>query len=201
LQGSPAPGHCELWFRHSLEGADPPRTRAAANRFLHQILALYLGDTPVVSRVCRICGSPGHGKPHLSGPNPWVHFNMSHSKRSVVVAVTGDREVGVDLEFDDGRVSLSTLLGALGEGEQGQIGAQAEPIRDAAYRAWVTKEAVLKGLGVGLAHPLELVDTTREEPMRGWHVTSVSTMREGWYASVATAGGPVNLVHRGPDLL
>jgi 4'-phosphopantetheinyl transferase len=71
-----------------------------------------------------------HGKPALTdaaGVTHELRFNLSHSDRFMLVAVTAGREVGVDVELVRERYSVELL------------------------RAWTTREAAVKCLGTGLA--------------------------------------------------
>lgn len=89
------------------------------------------------------------GKPVFPG-NSGICFNISHSGSYVVLAF-GDRELGVDVECV-GQANLKVAkrfftgreydhLMELGEAEQ----------RDAFYRIWTGKEAVVKAAGCGLS--------------------------------------------------
>jgi phosphopantetheinyl transferase len=69
------------------------------------------------------------GKPMLAEPATPLRFNLSHSGKLALIAVSGDREVGVDVQ----------RLGARPAGF---------------YADWVRHEAVAKCHGVGLGAPL-----------------------------------------------
>jgi 4'-phosphopantetheinyl transferase len=124
------------------------RCRAA----LREILGRLLGE-PADSLRFRAAAV---GKPELDrgpGVDEPLHFNVSHSAELAVVAVSRGREVGVDLErlrpiTEAERIVASFFSAA----EQVAFAAIAEPDRDAAFlRGWTRKEAVLKGLGVGIS--------------------------------------------------
>lgn len=66
------------------------------------------------------------GKPRLAESSPQLEFNLSHSAGIALVAVSGEHEVGVDVE-------------------------RVRPRRgEAFYRRWACHEAHVKCLGVGL---------------------------------------------------
>jgi 4'-phosphopantetheinyl transferase len=60
-----------------------------------QLLASYVGGSPSDIQF----GYVAMGKPTLSRPNPiGLQFNTTHSGRLVIIAVTANRDVGVDVE-------------------------------------------------------------------------------------------------------
>jgi 4'-phosphopantetheinyl transferase len=100
---------------------------------------------------------PG-GKPELAasrppGVAPPLRFNVTHSGDLALIAVSLDRELGVDLErmrtiSEAARIVESYFTSA----EQAQFAALDEQARPAAFlRGWTRKEAILKARGVGLA--------------------------------------------------
>jgi len=112
-------GEVHVW-RVELESAQRPAFHGA----LRQVLARYLEEEP--GEIGLSVGE--HGKPRLAGEE--FHFNLSHSGALGLVAVCGDREVGVDVE-------------------------RLRPKREAAfYRSWARHEARVKCLGTGLGSPL-----------------------------------------------
>jgi 4'-phosphopantetheinyl transferase len=119
---------------------------------LRSVLARYLG---LEARALRFSVAP-EGKPAIDG----LGFNLSHSADRALLAVTGGEAVGADLELerDD--------LDALALADRYFYGAELEAVRAAAgssvvegrrsfFRHWVAKEAVLKGVGIGLGFPLD----------------------------------------------
>ncbi|MEJ7582566.1 MAG: hypothetical protein WKF43_00475 [Acidimicrobiales bacterium] len=76
-----------------------PRDRALRVRtraLVRQVLAGYLGTSPTEVAL----GSGVDGKPEVvdvARPR-WPRFNVSHSGSKVLMAVSGSREVGVDIE-------------------------------------------------------------------------------------------------------
>lgn len=132
---------------------DSYRSRAAAERYVvtrslvRIVLGGHIGEEPRKIRVSRT----DLGKPMSER----VHFNVSHSGDLVLLAVSDDRAVGVDVErrrpvqrvkalidrwlTDDERRDLERLRGnAIDES-------------DAFLRVWSLKEARLKALGVGIS--------------------------------------------------
>jgi phosphopantetheinyl transferase len=117
-----------LEFLSAPEQLDPPRGELHVWRLptsptaLRRVLAVYLGEEPDRIRLER----GEHGKPRLAGAGARLEFNLSHSRDLALVAVSGELEVGVDVE-------------------------RVRPQRgEAFYRRWACHEARVKCLGVGL---------------------------------------------------
>jgi 4'-phosphopantetheinyl transferase len=101
------------------------RQRWIASRWaLRTVLGAYLEQGPAAVEL-RI---EPRGKPRLASDSR-LRFNLSHSSDLALVAVTLDREVGVDVQ---------------------RIGDRSPGF----YEAWVRREAVVKCLGSGLGRPL-----------------------------------------------
>ncbi len=126
----------------------------AAHGGLRRILAAYFTCDP--EDVCFRDGP--NGKPAVDG----IQFNLSHSADLAVVAVTEDRELGVDVErVDPSRADQNvaerffspyevSLLRTLPPGQQ----------TEAFFNCWTRKEAYLKAIGLGLSVPLDSFDVT-----------------------------------------
>jgi 4'-phosphopantetheinyl transferase len=124
--GWPGPEQLPGPERERFEGflrEQPGRRWLAARWALRRVLAGYL-QQPAAAIALEV---GEHGKPHLPGGG--LEFNLSHSEGLALVAVTGDRPVGVDLELVRPRRPL------------------------AFYEDWVRQEARLKCIGVGLGTP------------------------------------------------
>jgi 4'-phosphopantetheinyl transferase len=89
------------------------------------------------------------GKPYVAGNMP--HFNLSHTKNLLVIAVAGD-EVGVDVEYVNPAFLFQHVAEfVLCKAEQ-QTLACIPPHQQQAkfFEYWTAKEALLKLLGTGL---------------------------------------------------
>jgi len=141
---------------------------------LRSVLARYLGAPPQALRF----GAAPEGKPLIDG----VGFNLSHSADRALLAVTAGEQVGADLELerDD--------LDALALADRYFYGAELEAVRAAAsgtaaegrrsfFRHWVAKEAVLKGVGVGLGFPLERFGVHFTRGGGSAHIVSLDPVR------------------------
>lgn len=199
-----------------LGAAETSRLRAyrdAARRadfaIAHGALRLILGArlaTPPESLVLR---TGRWGKPELA--DGAARFSLSHSGRVALLAVTGRRDVGVDVELATGR-PVEAMAARFFPAEESALVAAAGPAeRTAAYlRLWVRKEACVKaagarlveGLGLRVARPgggradgLSLVvDPTGRLP-GPWSVRDLPAP-PGHAAAVAVAGAaPYRLAH------
>jgi 4'-phosphopantetheinyl transferase len=134
-----------------------------AHAALRSILAASVGADP---RQLALAAADG-GKLFLAGPagaGP-VRFNLSHSGDLALVAVSQDREVGVDLEDQHGARDFEGIAGRyFSEVERRALERMAPDQRRAAFlRGWVLKEAYLKACGDGLRRPLTDFDVTLDE--------------------------------------
>jgi len=91
-----------------------------------------------------------HGKPFLKD-YPEVHFNISHCKNGIAVAVS-DQPVGIDIESYH-QVSDSLICYTMNEEEQRIIKESDDPVRTFT-EYWTKKEAVFKLRGTGITHDL-----------------------------------------------
>ena len=124
----------------------------AARWALRRVLARYLQEDPAGIRL-RL---GARGKPALASVPPRLRFNLSHSGGLALIAVSGEVEVGVDVEqIDPGREVLGLAEVGLGpEAAAAVRGAPAQSRSAAFHRAWVRREAIAKCHGVGLGTPV-----------------------------------------------
>lgn len=141
------------------------RVREAAERYVvtrslvRAVLSDRLSLSPREIRVKRT----DTGKPVLT---QGLHFNVSHSGDLILMAISDDRAVGVDIERKRDVQRVDALLGRwLSNEEQSafsNLRARGVSPSDAFLRLWSLKEARLKALGVGISGAsrarLDLVD-------------------------------------------
>ena len=161
------------------------------------VLADALGTDPDrvrISRRCAHCGHPTHGRPTVAGDDR-ISFSLSHSGSFAVIALAdGARRIGVDVEQVKPRRHLRALAArvlndhehaawlALEEGGDEQL--------RSFLRAWTTKEAYLKALGIGIATRLRDVPAHVE----GWQTCEVS-VGERWIAALAVDDTDLTVEH------
>jgi 4'-phosphopantetheinyl transferase len=130
------------------------RCRAA----LREILGGLLGEPPRSMRF----RARAQGKPELdhpprasdqSGGQAELRFNVSHSAELALVAAHLGRELGVDLERVRSISEADSIVSSyFSPVEHGEFAALADDAKSLAFLSgWTRKEAILKGLGIGLA--------------------------------------------------
>lgn len=136
------------------------RQPADRDRYLvgHSLLRILLGRRLGIAPAAVVL-TGGDGKPRLGGPSPAHQFSLSHSGQRVVVAITADIPVGVDVERVCADRDLGTLIErVLGPRERSALaGLAGAARREAFYRYWVRKEAAVKATGHGLRIPLAAI--------------------------------------------
>ncbi len=134
--------------------------RTALRRLLGALLGVQPRDVPI--------GYGKWGKPHLiSKQTPAFHFNVSHSYDWGLVALAR-KPLGVDLEIFDARTKPRLLVDQLFNERERQAW-EALPVDDqveAILDAWVSKEALLKALGIGISEGLAAVTLPIPAPDR-----------------------------------
>jgi 4'-phosphopantetheinyl transferase len=99
------------------------------------------------------------GKPSLADVREAgdLHFNLSHSGGLALFAVTGGREIGVDLEKIRPTIDVQAIARRFFSDREFQALValpKAEQPR-AFFACWTRKEAYIKAIGDGLAFPLD----------------------------------------------
>lgn len=142
--------HFEKHWRHFIAGRG----------FLRDVLSRYLNARPEALRF----SYGAYGKPALAGEHEHhvLRFNMSHSHNVALLAITEEKQLGVDVEYirsdfaseDIARRFFSRLEVECFNGlaREDQVGAF--------FRCWTRKEAFIKATGKGLSQPLEAFDVT-----------------------------------------
>jgi 4'-phosphopantetheinyl transferase len=134
------------------------RRYITAHAALRSIISIYVNSP---ARELQFASGP-YGKPKLAAihDKKKIAFNLSHSHEVALIAVTQDREIGVDVEwvredfaFDEvaQRFFTTREVAAL----------HALPLhlqREAFYKCWTSKEAFLKVKGTGLSGKLDEVE-------------------------------------------
>lgn len=93
------------------------------------------------------------GKPRLADC-PGVHFSLSHSQDRALLAVSDGPEIGADLEMIRDVDHLGLARRYFHPREIAAIEQHDDP-RQAFFRIWTLKEAVVKAIGLGLSVPLD----------------------------------------------
>lgn len=145
------------------------------------------------------------GRPSLAGgfDEDALDFNVAHSSDHGLFAIA-NRGVGVDIEAIRAVPDAASLAERyFSRRENLAIRALPEPLRETAFLlCWTRKEAYVKGLGEGLAHPLDrfdvgvaagqapgLVQVIDEGRGQVWHLHDVSRLPD--YAAAVACDGPL----------
>ena len=143
------------------------RNRFVVRRgIVRTLLGIYLGKNPTEIRIWL---GPW-GKPEAEG----VHFNTSYSGNKMVVALSKNGPLGVDLE-ERGGTNWSEEAESLLYSCQEKIYAAnllSEERKDYFLSIWTKKEAWLKGIGCGLIADPRAFDT--EAKASNWRFTSLA---------------------------
>jgi len=184
------------------------RSRFIAGRgLLRSILARYLSCSPAEL----IFNYSDLGKPYIGDERqPPIHFNVAHSEDRFILAIAV-RAVGIDIE----KIGLSDRmeLDSLAElvfspdelAEWSSITALDRSIPF--LTLWTRKEALLKGIGLGIAHHLKNVsvffETQGDAIIRGeltserWSVQTVARERVIWSVAVPFQRANIRLLRFG----
>jgi 4'-phosphopantetheinyl transferase len=143
------------------------------------------------------------GKPSLVRRTDDIRFNVSHSGRLGLLAVTVAREIGTDIEAMRPDVETDKLAERFfSPHERENLRALPAEVRvPAFYRCWTSKEAFLKADGIGLSRSLSSFDVevspqrpagllaTRPDPRekQRWFLHDIKT-DAGYAAAVAVEG-------------
>jgi 4'-phosphopantetheinyl transferase len=127
---------------------------------LRAILSQYLDINP---RTLRFDYNP-YGKPSLivEQGGDTLRFNLSHSHGIALIAITKNREIGVDIEHIDTDFPYKQIAErCFSPLENAVLRSLPEPIQiKAFFTCWTRKEAYIKAVGKGLSIPLDCFDVT-----------------------------------------
>jgi 4'-phosphopantetheinyl transferase len=106
------------------------------------------------------------GKPFLKKNPDDIQFNVSHSDDIALYAVTKKFEIGVDIEkMDLYKNDVAKRFFAADEYEALKALPESEK-RDAFYRVWAKKEALMKAVGEGLSISLDAFSVSVSEKIQ-----------------------------------
>jgi 4'-phosphopantetheinyl transferase len=125
----------------------------ASHGFLREILGCYLGVFPgeIVFSV------NAWGKPGLMDKSSGLEFNLSHTGELAMIAITGEREIGIDVESTKRPCEIQKIAGRFFTPNEADAIKKLPPERQrkAFFACWTRKEAFLKAKGCGMSIPLD----------------------------------------------
>jgi len=131
------------------------RRFCVARSSLRTILGRYLKTKPGRLQI----ESGEYGKPLFQNRNATLglRFNLSHSHQLALIAITRDREVGVDVEYIRGDFVTDEVAGHFfSAGEVKQLRSVPDELKTRAFfDCWTRKEAYIKARGEGIYCPLD----------------------------------------------
>jgi 4'-phosphopantetheinyl transferase len=136
----------------------PSRRFVAARGLLREILGAYLDVVPAQLRFRQ----NAWGKPLLAEPRDALQFNVAHTGDLLLVAVTADRAVGIDVETVRPVRNLDRLIARVfSPTERAAFRALPRWQRlEAFFATWTRKEAYMKARGLGFGLSLGAFDVT-----------------------------------------
>jgi len=178
-----------------LVSAKHRRQYIVAHAGLRQLLGCYLGNSAesiVIERT-------PDGKPFLRDW-PSIRFNLSHSHGLALVAITKEREVGIDLEQVRTSVDVVGLAKRFLSDQDLRFiqSGNSTGLHERFLKTWVAREAVFKAAGTGLTFPLkdDHIELT-EDGTAGYLVLGRTqefkpvrflTLEAGWVGAVSSGG-------------
>lgn len=176
------------------------RLYTAAHAALRSVLADYLKLIPADLQF----ETGPRGKPRLASTfaNNKLEFNLSHSHEVALVAVTREREIGVDVEQIKNNFAFAEVAERyFTAGEVCAIRALPQDLqRRAFYQCWTSKEAFLKAKGVGLSGELDEVEIVLDGDRRvrvksrlpGWCLNEIDPC-DGYAGAMALEANEIDL--------
>ena len=143
------------------------------------ILANYLDCDPQ----CLHFKIESYGKPALANSQSSlkIQFNISHSRDLVLIAITVEDPVGIDMEYNDKKRSIESLGEAIFSPSEMKFFLTLKSQREKEetfFRCWTREEAYLKAIGIGLRQDLTSisVDLNKAISSQGW--LKISTLSQ-----------------------
>jgi 4'-phosphopantetheinyl transferase len=136
--------------------AAPSRRFVAARGLLREILGAYLDMPPARLRLRQ----NAWGKPRLTEPQDALQFNLAHTSDLLLVAVSANRAVGIDVESIHPVQNLDGLVSrTFSSNERAAFRKLPRSQRlEAFFATWTRKEAYMKARGLGFGLPPDAFD-------------------------------------------
>ena len=165
---------------------------------VHGLLRLILGNYLEIRPEEVTLEYNAFGKPLLSGHDPNIYFNLSHSADLSALIFDLGNPAGIDIErmnpdFDFHSISRNFFS----RDEHGFIHSERERAMARFYEIWTRKEALLKAAGIGISEHLEIEvyrekstysaeDTTQQNIPPGRYVLNTMKYQDDYMITTAT---------------
>lgn len=124
---------------------------------LRRLLAAEIGiDAPRIA-----IRADENGRPALDAPDHTdLDFNLTHSGTLGAIAIARGGRVGIDIEWRGRMRGLGDIVAdVMGPREAAMLASlDGDAFTRAFFTCWTRKEAIVKGIGVGIAYPLRTID-------------------------------------------
>ena len=150
-----APDDCRrLLSAGELERAGRFKNAGDANRFIlgRGLLRTILGDGLNTAPAEIVLTTSPQGKPLLAGGE--LSFNVSHSRDRMLIAVTAERTVGIDIEFRRDNLSMKEIAERWFASAERDFFTHSKTPADCFFELWAKKEAYAKARGTGIFQEL-----------------------------------------------
>jgi 4'-phosphopantetheinyl transferase len=162
-----------------LDDPDKKRRRELAHSAQGRVLGAYLGVTPATLAYER---GPS-GKPRLRGEE--LQFNLSHSERLALLAVSRALPVGIDVQAPHPAVSKPWFAKRICTPREYEHWLS-DPRPELLLRLWARKEATLKARGEGSYVAVGDLDVLDDEVEGGWRCLDVALPQAPSYRAAVT---------------
>lgn len=150
------PQACEILSKDELHRAYQFRFENDQQLYIltHAFLRLLLSQKTGIAPTALVFHNSNTGKPSVDSP---IHFNVSHSGEAILIALSSDHPIGVDIEVHRARFDwLSVAEEVFEASEIASIQALDKEEQLACfYDFWAHKEALCKADGRGLSFPFQ----------------------------------------------
>lgn len=112
-----------------------------------------------------------------------LKFNMTHSKNMALYCISLQKEVGIDIEYLYREVEFQPIIDRFFSQNEKEFieNIAIDKHKEAFFKIWTRKEAILKAMGKGISHPLDMIDVPYER--NNFTVSVNSTGKQGYETS------------------
>jgi len=103
-----------------------------------------------------------YAKPYFNSTK--IKFSFSYSKDYILIGISLDRDIGVDIEYKDKSLDIQNLVSSVMHVEEILVyeGLNAQSKVDYFYDIWSSKESYIKKIGVGLSYDISSLNIAHD---------------------------------------